>query len=56
MRLGFGFWLGVFLVAWGGFGIAQYYGLLPKDIGFPMVPAVLVLLGLWMIFRRSRFG
>jgi hypothetical protein len=56
MGFGFGFFLGIFLVAWGGFGIAQYYGYLPKDLGFPMFPAIIVLIGLWLVFRKNRFA
>ncbi len=52
MRLGFGFFFGVFLIVWGGFGMAQHFGFIDKAISFPWFPLALVCIGGAMVFKR----
>jgi hypothetical protein len=52
VRLGWAFWLGAVLAAWGGLQVAEHNLALPA--GRLVGPILIVALGLWIVTRRVR--
>ncbi|MFH1258006.1 MAG: hypothetical protein ABIG96_06675 [Candidatus Micrarchaeota archaeon] len=50
-KFGFGFWFGLFLLAWGMFELASQLGYI-KGISFPFWPLLLIFFGISMMLKR----
>ena len=48
---GFGFFIGLLLVAYGAYSIARFYNWIP-NLAFPWFPAIILIVGLWMVLKR----
>ncbi|MBU1197425.1 hypothetical protein KJ765_02830 [Candidatus Micrarchaeota archaeon] len=54
MKMGFGFFIGVFLVLWGLFELARNFGYIPRELNFPWFAILLIAIGLSMVLKRVK--